>query len=99
MVLDNAEQKLTWFLLTRIESIRVNYHLALISCNKVYSLYSHAEEHNNYYFSKKEDFVGVLRVHTSYNNIHSDTFYNIDGLVAGLHLFKLRQKNPEKTWC
>ena len=35
MVLNNAEQKLTWFLLTRIESIRVNYHLALISCNKV----------------------------------------------------------------
>ena len=34
MVLNNAEQKLTWFLLTRIESIRVNYHL-VISCNKV----------------------------------------------------------------
>ena len=38
VVLNNAEQQLTWFLLTRIESIRVNFHLALISCNKVIPL-------------------------------------------------------------
>ena len=37
VVLNNAEQKLTWFLLTRIKSIHVNYHLVLISCNKVYT--------------------------------------------------------------